>query len=61
MTENHGTKLGGKLSKLHLGNTGETRLEKTMDALREDHSDLSIRSSSVRKKEGEALMQRAWP
>jgi hypothetical protein len=59
--KDNGTKLSGKLNKLLLSNMGETRLKKTLEALGENHSNLSIRSNGMGKEEGEAIMQREGP
>jgi hypothetical protein len=61
MAKNNETKLSGKLSKLLLRNMGETRLKETLEALGENHSNLSIRSSGMGKEERETLMQREGP
>jgi hypothetical protein len=58
MAKNNETKLCGKLSKLRLSNMGEMGLEQTLEALGENHNNLSIRSSGVGKEERESHMQR---
>jgi hypothetical protein len=40
---------------------GETGLEQTLEALGENHSNLSIRSNGMGKEEGEELMQWEGP